>query len=180
MKKSILDDLYRYLGKRDIKSFLRMFFFTPGFRYIVYYRKAGSTSYPIKFFYKFLMRRCGLKFGFQIPEYTEIGPGFRIVHYGTIIINPASNIGKNLNIYPGVTIGHSNGRNFGSPVIGNNVSISTNATIIGSVKIGNDVLIAPGAFVNFDVPNGSLVLGNPGQIIIKEKASATEYVFPLA
>lgn len=67
----------------------------------------------------------------------------------------------------------------GSPVIGDNVNISSNAIIIGKVSIGNNVLIAPGAFVNFDVPAGSLVIGNPGKIVPKENASVTEYVYPV-
>lgn len=180
MKGLIADDLYRYVGNRSLVKFLRMFFITPGFRYICLYRKAGSSYGIVRFIYKFFMRRCGLKFGFQVPESTQIGRGFRIVHYGPIIINPETKIGKNLNIYPGVTLGHSSGKRFGSPTIGDNVSISSNAVLIGKIFIGNNVLIAPGAFVNFDVPDGCLVIGNPGKIIIKEKASATEYVYPVS
>lgn len=73
----------------------------------------------------------------------------------------------------------ANGKLKGSPTIGDNVNISSNAVVIGKITVGNNVLIAPGAFVNFDVPEGSLVIGNPGRIVHKEKASATEYVYPI-
>jgi serine O-acetyltransferase len=78
-----------------------------------------------------------------------------------------------------VTIGHSAGFKSGSPKIGNNVSIQTNAVVVGGINIGDDVLIAPNSFVNFDVPNGSIVVGNPGQIILKEKASSKYIVYKL-
>ena len=59
----------------------------------------------------------------------------------------------------------------GVPVIGDNVQIGINATIIGGICIGDDVLIAPNAFVNFDVPSHSIVIGNPGIIIHREEAT---------
>ena len=57
-------------------------------------------------------------------------------------------------------------------VIGNNVWIGINATIVGNITIGNDVLIAPNTLVNFDVPDHSIVVGCPG--IIKSVSNATE------
>lgn len=82
-------------------------------------------------------------------------------------------MGENINIHKGVTIGNENrGKRKSAPVIGNNVWIGINSTIIGNVLIGDDVLIAPNALINFDVPNHSVVIGNPG--IIKHVKNATE------
>ena len=58
------------------------------------------------------------------------------------------------------------------PVVGNEVWIGINATLVGAIHIGNDVLIAPNSYVNCDVPDHSIVLGNP--CIIKRKKNATE------
>ncbi|SHN69381.1 transferase hexapeptide (six repeat-containing protein) [Flavobacterium fryxellicola] len=118
-----------------------------------------------------------LSTGIQIPENTKIGSGFRIVHFGHIVINPATIIGKNFNISHGFTLGHAEGRQVGSPIIKDNVSIQTNAVVVGGVVIGNDALIAPNAFVNFDVPDGAIVLGNSGKIILKDKASEKYIVY---
>ena len=72
-----------------------------------------------------------------------------------------------------VTIGQeSRGKRKGSPKIGDNVWIGTNAVIVGNITIGNDVLIAPLAHVNFDVPDHSIVIGNPAKIIRRENATA--------
>ncbi|HJS00826.1 MAG TPA: serine acetyltransferase [Flavobacterium sp.] len=113
----------------------------------------------------------------QIPESTTINKGFRICHFGNIVVNPGTVIGKNFNISQGVTIGHAEGKRKGCPKIGNNVSIQSNAVIVGGITIGDDVFIAPNAFVNFDVPNGAIVLGNPGKIILKERASSKYIVY---
>ena len=177
-KYNIYDDLYRYSGKRSLFLLLRYFFFTPGFRYVFLFRKTANSNNKIqKILWKILLRRCMLSTGIQIPESTAIGSGFRIAHFGHIVINPAAIIGKNFNISQGVTIGSAEGKKKGAPVIGDNVSIQTNAVIVGGITIGNDVLIAPNAFVNFDVPAGAIVLGNPGQIIARDKASAKYIVF---
>lgn len=178
MEKIISDDLYRYEGKRSISTLYRYLMLTPGFRYIFFFRKTQLAKFKIsRLFWQILLRQCMLRTGIQIPTRTKIANGFRIVHFGHIIINPATKIGKNFNIYPGVTIGHSEGKKFGSPTIGNNVCVFTNAVIVGGVKIGNDVVIAPNSFVNFDVPDDAIVIGNPGQILQRKKPSAIHIVY---
>lgn len=178
MSTIIYDDLYRYEGNRKFTKLLRYFFFTPGFRYVFLFRKCQSASNLIsRFFWKILLRQCMLRTGIQIPEQTKIARGFRIAHFGHIVINPSTVIGKNFNISHGVTIGNAEGKMKGTPIIGDNVSIQTNAVLVGAITIGNDVLIAPNAFVNFDVPDGAIVLGNPGKIIPQIKASSKYIVY---
>lgn len=174
----IYDDLFRYEGRRKFSVLLRYFFFTPSFRYIVLFRKTQLASNPVsRIFWKVLMRQCMLRTGIQIPEQTKIDKGLRIVHFGHIVIHPLAVIGKNFNIYHGVTIGQADGKRAGVPTIGDNVCIQTNAVLAGGIHIGNDVLIAPNAFVNFDVPAGCTVIGNPGKIIEREKSSASYIAF---
>jgi serine O-acetyltransferase len=180
-KKSIIyDDLYRYTGQRTLILLLRYILFTPGFRYVFLFRKTSTANSLLsKIFWKIFLRQCMLRTGIQIPESTKIDVGFRIIHFGQIVIHPATIIGKNFNISQGVTLGHAEGAKVGSPKIGNNVSIGPNAVVVGGVVIGDDVLIAPNAFVNFDVPNGAIVLGNPGKIIQKEKGSAKYIIYKI-
>lgn len=179
MEQIIKDDLYRYIGKESesFKMQLRYFFFTPGFRYSFLFRKASNAKNTIsKIFWHFLMRQCMLRTGIQIPVGTQIDKGFRISHFGHIVVNPDAKIGKNFNISQGCLIGFSEGKHKGVPVIGDNVCMNANSVIVGGVKIGNDVLIAPGAFVNFNVPNNSIVIGNPGKIITKEYSPTEKYI----
>lgn len=103
----------------------------------------------------------------------NIGPGLYLGHVYCITINADAILGKNCNIHKGVTIGQQNrGARKGTPIIGDNVWIGVNATIVGKIIIGNDVLIAPNSYVNCDIPSHSIVFGNP--CIIKHKEGATD------
>lgn len=109
----------------------------------------------------------------EITVLNSIGDGLYFGHPYCITINSKVIIGKKCNIHKGVTIGQENrGRRKGTPIIGNEVWIGVNSTIVGKINIGNDVLIAPNSYVNCDVQSHSVVFGNP--CIIKHKDRATE------
>ena len=109
----------------------------------------------------------------EIHPSCKIGKGFYIGHPFNITINPKVEIGNNVNIHKGVTIGQENrGKRKGVPIIGNKVWIGVNTVIVGKIRIGENVLIAPNTFVNTDIPSDSLVFGNP--CVIKHKSDATE------
>ena len=179
----ILQDLYRYEGERSncLSVLLKYKYFIPGFTYLYYFRKNQITkNILLKCIYKILLRITSYITHIQIPPETKIGPGCRIVHFGTIVVNPNAIIGKNFNISQGTLIGNAQGKRAGTPVIGDNVCMNANSIIIGNCRIGNNVLIAPGAFINFDVPDNSIVIGNPGQIIPQESSPTKKYiVYPL-
>lgn len=99
-----------------------------------------------------------------------------MIHPYNITISPFAIIGKNVNILKGATIGISQGKYSGAPVIGDSVYVGLNATVIGGIKVGDDVLIAPNTLVNCDIPSHSIVIGNPCKIIHKENATE-QYIF---
>jgi serine O-acetyltransferase len=170
MNDTQLSDLKRYKGEYN-ESIRLSSLLIPGFRYTYLLRLASMHSKKsIKgVIYRFLLRKCSIKYGIQIYPSTSIGKGLYIGHWGTIIVNHNATIGENCNLSSGVTIGQTNrGEKKGCPTIGNKVWIGTNAVIVGKINIGNNVMIAPNGFVNFDVPDNSIVVGNPGNIIRKE------------
>ncbi len=181
-----LSDLYRYSGDITLKSFVKCILLIPGFRYSFYMR---SCSFLYKknplftlFFIPFilLLMHCGRKYGISIPFKTEIGKGFYIGHFGTIVVSPLAVIGDNCNISQGVTIGVANrGKNKGYPSIGKNVYIGPGAKIFGSIKIGNNVAIGANCVVTKDVPDNAVVVGVPGKVISYEGSKGyvnhTEY-----
>lgn len=183
MNKIILEDLYRYEGERckKLSCKLRYLFGTPGFTMVYLIRKVSLAKWKIsKLFWMLLWHICKVQTGIQIHPSTKIGRGFRIVHFGTIVVNPGTVIGDNFNISQGTVIGYAAGKKPGNPVIGNNVCMNANSIIVGGVTIGNNVLIAPGAFINFDVPDNSIVIGNPGKIIQRDESPTSKYiVYPL-
>lgn len=181
--KILQDDLFRYEGgnSRRLIVKLRYLFCVPGFTYIFFFRHASSASNKLsRSFYSFFLHITKFITHIQIPAGTRIGRGFRIVHFGHIVVNPDAVIGMNFNISQGCLIGNSQGRSAGVPTIGDNVCMNANSVIVGNARIGNNVLIAPGAFVNFDVPDNSVVLGNPGQIIPRDSSPTSKYiVYPI-
>ncbi|MBO5453240.1 MAG: serine acetyltransferase [Clostridia bacterium] len=176
MNRVFKKDLYRYYGEKG-EPFLKRIFRPLEIKYISVFRKANMCSFlPLKLFYMLKLMYLSHRTQIQIPARTSIGEGFYIGHLGRIIIHPDAKLGKNINIGTGVTIGMENrGKRKGTPQLGDNCWIGTNAVIVGNVKIGSDVLIAPLTYVNFDVPDHSVVIGNPGRIISKENATA-DYV----
>lgn len=167
LKQIIHADMSRYYDKVPFLKPIQV-------KYLLALRKA--SFYKKKslqgIYYRLRLKRLSEKTGIQIPTKAQIGKGFYIGHFGTIIINPDAKIGNNVNIASGVTIGKTNrGEKQGVPQIGNHVWIGTNAVIVGNITIGDDVLIAPNAYVNTDIPSHSIAIGNPAVIHFKENAT---------
>ena len=170
MKKELKELLAQDLSRiYDHPLTLKDRFFLPKEVQVLHlWRKASFYRSNNKFLskvYGYRLMQEAKKTQIQIPSEATIGPGLYLGHLGRIIIHPDVVMGKNINLGTGITIGQCNrGAKKGTPTIGNEVWIGTNAVIVGKIKIGDDVLIAPGAYVNTDVPSHSIVIGNPAVI----------------
>ncbi len=172
IKYLILSDLYRYHGKIGILILFRELLFGTGFKYTFWLRLCRHFRYQTKFHYPIflfcwmVLRHYMFKFGIQLSHGTEIGPGFYIGHFGTIVVSPSAVIGKNCNISQGVTVGRiSQGERAGAPIIGDNVYIGPGAKLIGNIKIGDNVAIGANAVVTKDVDTSVVVAGVPAKVI---------------
>lgn len=108
------------------------------------------------------VRFLGERLGFSIPRNT-IGPGLRLAHHGTIVINENARIGAGATIAQGVTIGADDQDR--APVIGDGVHLSPNACVIGGVVLGDNVGVWTGAVVTKDVPSNCSVAGVPARVV---------------
>ena len=168
----IYQDLFRYKGNTGFSHLLKNLVNNPGFKFTFFFRLASSKLLLMRLFFRPFYKYYMFKYGIQIPTRTEIDEGFYIGHFGTIVVNGKTKIGKNCNISPGVVIGQANrGKRKGVPTIGNKVWMGSNSIIVGKITIGNNVLIAPGTYINSDIPDNSIVIGNPAKIIPNEKAT---------
>lgn len=170
----IQKDFYRESGKWLSTFQIWKKCLNPNLHFIYVFRKTQKYNKTpvLGLYWRIVLRHFQIKYGFQIYPETEIGEGFYLGHWGSLVINPKAKIGRNCNIAQGVTIGQQNrGKNEGYPVIGDEVWIGANAVIVGNVNIGNNVLVAPNAYVNFDVPENSIVSGNPANIFSNENAT---------
>lgn len=174
-KTIIQQDFYRESGTYLSKIKIWKKCFSPNLHFI--YLLRTTQKYPKNTFlgkiWRLILRHYQIKYGFQIYPETQIGAGFYLGHWGSLVINPNAKIGKNCNIAQGVTIAQANrGKNEGVPVIGDEVWIGPNAVIVGNITIGNNVLIAPNAYVNFNIPDNSVVVGNPATFTPNVEATA--------
>ncbi|MCZ2845028.1 MAG: serine acetyltransferase [Candidatus Bathyarchaeota archaeon] len=165
IKEKIESDFHRFQSNGyNFKNLFKLFFRQPCFRYMFIYRLASgySKKNPIGILSRLWFNLMKGRFGLQIYLNAKIGKGFKLNHYGNIIINQGAIIGENCNVSQGVTIGNiSRGKLKGCPNIGDRVWIGANAVVVGKINIGNDVLIAPLTYVNCDIPANAVVSGNP-------------------
>lgn len=171
----ILSDLYRITGDFKLTSLVKILVRRGSYRYNFWMRTCQFTQsnrllrYSIYPFARYILHRLTHKYGISIHFNTNIGSGFYIGHFGGIVVNDKSTIGKNCNISHGVTLGQSNrGKNKGYPILGDNIYIGPGAKIIGAVRIGNNVAIGANCVVTKDVPDSSVVVGIPGKVISQQ------------
>ena len=138
-----------------------------------YLRALRSEEYytyirPNRFLKYWFMRKRnkrGVRLGYFISPGC-FGPGLKIYHYGSIIVNPKARIGKNCTIHGNCCIGSKGTFPDDSPVIGDNVDIGQNAQILGGITIADGVKIGAGAVVTKSVLESNVtVVGVPGKII---------------
>ncbi|HAA89235.1 MAG: Serine acetyltransferase, partial [Thermoanaerobacterales bacterium 50_218] len=107
--------------------------------------------------------------GIEIHPGAKIGEGLFIDHGMGVVIGETTEIGDNVTIYQGVTLGGT-GKEKGKrhPTIGNNVVISAGAKVLGSLKVGDNVKIGAGSVVLRDVPPNCTVVGVPGKVVVRD------------
>jgi serine O-acetyltransferase len=107
--------------------------------------------------------------GIEIHPGAKIGKGLFIDHGMGVVIGETCEIGDNVTLYQGVTLGGT-GKEKGKrhPTIGNNVLIASGAKVLGSMKIGDNSKIGAGSVVLQEVPPNSTVVGIPGRIKIQD------------
>ena len=107
--------------------------------------------------------------GIEIHPAVKIGKGFFIDHGMGVVIGETTEIGDNVTIYQGATLGGT-GKESGKrhPTIGNNVVISTGAKVLGPFRVGDNSKIGAGAVVLNEVPPNSTVVGIPGRVVKRD------------
>ncbi|WP_277679967.1 serine O-acetyltransferase, partial [Gracilibacillus dipsosauri] len=106
--------------------------------------------------------------GVEIHPGAKIGKRFFIDHGMGVVIGETCEIGDNVTIYQGVTLGGT-GKEKGKrhPTIKDNALIATGAKVLGSITIGENSKIGAGSVVLKDVPDHSTVVGIPGRVVVQ-------------
>lgn len=106
--------------------------------------------------------------GIEIHPGAKIGRRLFIDHGMGVVIGETCEIGDDVLIYQGVTLGgtgHEKGKRH--PTIKNNALIAAGAQVLGSITIGESSKIGAGSVVLKDVPDHSTVVGIPGRVVIQ-------------
>jgi serine O-acetyltransferase len=154
-------------GDPAAKSALEIFFCYPGFHSILLHR-AAHKMHLAGFS---LLARIVSQFnrsvtGIEIHPGATIGRRCFIDHGMGVVIGETTEIGDDVLLYQGVTLGGT-GKERGKrhPTIGNNVVIGTGAKILGNISIGDHTKIGAGSVVIRSVPDHSTVVGVPGRVV---------------
>lgn len=107
--------------------------------------------------------------GIEIHPGATIGRGLFIDHGAGVVIGETAEIGDNVTIYQGVTLGGT-GKESGKrhPTVGDNVVFGAGAKVLGAIRIGDNAKVGAGSVVVADVPSDSTVVGNPGRPVLLE------------
>ena len=124
--------------------------------------------------FKFLARACSelarLLTGVDIHPAAVLGQGVFIDHATGVVIGETAEVGDDVTIYQGVTLGGTSlDRVKRHPTVGNRVTIGAGAKVLGAITIGDDSRIGANAVVVKSVPPNSVVVGVPGQIIARSR-----------
>ncbi|WP_068677227.1 serine O-acetyltransferase [Oceanobacillus sp. Castelsardo] len=107
--------------------------------------------------------------GIEIHPGAKIGRRFFIDHGMGVVIGETCEIGDNVTIFQGVTLGGTgNEKGKRHPTIKDNALISTGAKVLGSITIGENSKVGGGAVVVKDVPDNCTVVGVPGRVVVQD------------
>lgn len=149
------------------KSSLEILLCYPGLHAIFFHRVSH-------FFYKhgwYVIARSISQFsrwltGIEIHPGAKIGERLFIDHGMGVVIGETAEIGDDVLLYQGVTLGGTgNQRGKRHPTLGNRVVVGTGAAILGAINLGDDAKVGAGSVVVHSVPDGATVVGIPGRVV---------------
>lgn len=153
------------------RSVIEIILCYPGFHALFFHRLNHLLwTKNFKLLARFLSHIARFLTGIEIHPGAKIGKRFFIDHGMGVVIGETSEIGNDVTMYHGVTLGGTSwNKGKRHPTIGNNVVIGAGAKVLGPITIGDNCLIGSGSVVVKNVPEDSTVVGVPGRITYRGK-----------
>ncbi len=149
------------------RSSFEIYFLYPGFKAIRRHRRAQWFYNKGMFFIaRWISQRTVRKTGIEIHPSAKLGRRVFIDHGTGVVIGATAEVGDDVVIYQGVTLGGT-GKDVGKrhPTIGNGVMIGAGAKVLGPIKVGDNSRIAAGSVVLHEVPENSTAVGTPARVV---------------
>lgn len=142
----------------------------PGLHALLFHRAAHSLwCYKLKFLARFVSYIGRFLTGIEIHPGARIGKKFFIDHGMGVVIGETAEIGDNVILYHGVTLGSTTWKKVKRhPTLGNDVIVGAGAKILGAITVGDGCVIGSGSVVVKPVPPNSTVVGIPGRVVYKD------------
>ncbi len=148
-------------------SALEIMLLYPGYKAVRAHRKAHwCYEHNLRFLARWISQRASRKTGIEIHPGAKIGRRFFIDHGTGVVIGETAEIGDDVTIYQGVTLGGT-GKDVGKrhPTVGNHVMIGSGAKVLGPFRIGDHSRIAAGAVVLEEIPPNATAVGVPARVV---------------
>lgn len=149
------------------KNAWEIFFAYPGFHARQFHRVSHTLwNWHVPFFPRFVSHIGRFFTGIEIHPGAKIGEGFFIDHGMGVVIGETSEIGENVALYQGVTLGGTSLlKKKRHPTLGNDVVVGAGSKLIGAITIGDGAKIGAGSVVVTSVPPHTTVVGVPGRVV---------------
>jgi serine O-acetyltransferase len=136
----------------------------------IWAHRLAHALYKRKFFFlaRVISQISRFLTGIEIHPGAKIGRRFFIDHGMGVVIGETCEIGNNVTLFQGVTLGGT-GKEKGKrhPTLEDNTLVATGAKVLGSITIGENSKVGAGSVVLRDVPSNSTVVGIPGRVVVK-------------
>ncbi|HHU05604.1 MAG TPA: serine O-acetyltransferase [Clostridiales bacterium] len=166
--KDLKDTINAYKARDPAaRSSLEIFLLYPGVKAVIRHRFAHwFYRRNIKFIARWISEGTRRRTGIEIHPGAKIGKRLVIDHGMGIVIGETAEIGDDVLIYQGVTLGGT-GKDKGKrhPTIGNNVMLGAGAKVLGPFKVGDGARIAANAVVLKEIPPCSTAVGVPARVV---------------
>lgn len=139
----------------------------PGFKALRSHKRANwFYRHNMPFIARYISQNSARKTGIEIHPAAKIGRRVCIDHGHGVVIGETAEVGDDVMIYQGVTLGGT-GKDVGKrhPTVENGVMIGAGAKVLGPITIGRNAKVAAGAVVVKDVEPNSTVVGVPGEVV---------------
>ncbi len=139
----------------------------PGLKAIRAHRKAHwFYTHKMPFIARYISQRSARKTNIEIHPGATIGRRFFIDHGTGVVIGETAEIGDDVTIYQGVTLGGT-GKDVGKrhPTVGSGVMIGAGSKVLGPFKIGDNSSIAAGSVVLHEIPENCTAVGAPARVV---------------